>query len=215
MKLYNYWRSSSSWRVRIALAHKGLPYEYVAVNLRSGEQHEPTYVQLNPTHTVPLLQVEDGGQVRLIHQSVAIIEYLEERYPDRPRLLPDSPAERAFVRELVELVNSGIQPYQNLQVLQKVKRDYQGDETAWARHFITQGLRGVEARVRSHGTFCAGSDVTLADVFLIPQLYGARRFGVDLAEFPGLTRVEAACEALAAFQQAHADRQPDAVVDSK
>jgi maleylacetoacetate isomerase len=215
MKLYNYWRSSSSWRVRIALALKGVAYEYIPVNLRAGEQHQDGYVALNPTHTVPLLEVEEGGQAHRIHQSMAIIEYLEERYP-KPALLPGTALERAFVRELAELVNSGIQPYQNLSVLQKVKKELNADELAWARGWISQGLKALEARVASRGKrFCAADTPTLADVFLIPQLYGARRYNVDLAPFPALLRAEAACEALPAFQRAHADRQPDAVPDTK
>lgn len=213
MKLYNYWRSSSSWRVRIALALKGLKYEYVAVDLRAGAQHQDGYVKLNPTHTVPLLEVVEEGVTHHIHQSLAIIEYLEERHPEHP-LLPRSPLERAGVREMAELINSGIQPYQNLATLKVVKNELHADEQAWARGWIQKGLAALEARVEVRGQrFCAADVPTIADACLVPQLYSARRYGVDVSAFPSLLRVEAACEALPAFQQAHADRQPDAVKD--
>jgi len=210
MKLYGYWRSSSTWRVRTAVAYKGLQVEHVRVNLRAGEQHQPGYVLKSPAHTIPLLELEDG---RCISQSMAILAYLEEAYPT-PSLLPLDPVHRAWAREMAELVNSGIQPLQNLQVLKRVKQELHGDDAAWAAHWIAQGLSALEVlAVQRAGTFSIGESLSLADMFIVPQLYNARRFGADVSHFPTLLRVEAACLALPAFQVAHPDRQPDAEKD--
>ncbi|KFE62689.1 maleylacetoacetate isomerase [Hyalangium minutum] len=212
MKLYSYWRSSCSWRVRIALNLKGLSYSYEAVHLvkDGGQQNSDAYRALNPMRTVPTLELEEGGQVRRLSQSVAILEYLEERYPT-PALLPADPLLRARIRMLAEMVNSGIQPLQNLSVLQFVKGELQRDDKAFAAHWNVRGLTALEAAVKeTAGTYCLGETVSLADIFLVPQLYGARRFAVDLSPYPTLTRIEAACEKLPAFQAAHPDRQPDA-----
>lgn len=213
MKLHGYWRSSSTWRVRIALGLKGLSYEYVPVHLvkDGGEQHSEAYRALNPMRTVPLLEVTEGGRVLHLAQSLAILEYLEERHPS-PALLPGDPAGRARVRMLAELMNSGIQPLHNLSVLQRVKGELHGDDKAWAAYWIDRGLTALTALVaESAGRYCVGDSVTFADAFLVPQLYAARRFGVDLAPHAQLTRIEAECARLPAFQAAHAERQPDAV----
>lgn len=212
MRLYNYWRSSASWRVRIGLAHKGLAYEYVPVHLvkDGGQQNAPGYREKNPMRTVPLLEWEEGGQTLRLSQSLAILEYLEEAHP-APPLYPQDALGRARARMLAEMINSGIQPLQNLAVLQRVKGELHGDEKAWAAHWIERGLAAFQASVAPlAGTFCLGDQLSVADVCLVPQLYGARRFGVDLAPFGLLTRIEAACNALPAFQAAHPDRQPDA-----
>jgi maleylacetoacetate isomerase len=212
MKLYSYWRSSCSWRVRIALNLKGLAYTYEAVHLLKdgGQQNTEAYRALNPMRTVPTLEFEEGGRVRRLSQSLAILEYLEERYRT-PALLPDDPLLRARVRMLAEMVNSGIQPLQNLSVLQFVKNDMKGDEKVFAAHWNARGLTALEAAVKeTAGRYCLGDTVSFADIFLVPQLYGARRFGVDLTPYPTLTRIEAACAELPAFQAAHPDRQPDA-----
>lgn len=206
MKLYNYWRSSCSWRVRIALNWKELPFEYAPVNLLKGEQKSDSYLGMSPWSSVPTLEV-DG---RRITQSVAIIEWLEERHPSKP-LLPRDQFHRAATRERAELINSGIQPMQNLSTIQFVK-DTGTDEKAFVKHFIVKGMRALEQMLKkSAGRYCVGDDVTLADVFLIPQLYGCRRFGVELTEYPLCLRIEKACEALPSFIAAHADKQPDAV----
>jgi maleylpyruvate isomerase len=213
MKLYGYWRSSATWRVRIALAHKGIAYEYVPVHLvrDGGEQHSDTYRRLNPMEQVPLLEIEEDGKVHRVAQSLAILELLEERHPTPP-LLPADPFRRARARQLAEMVNSGIQPLQNLGVLQHVKRVLLADENAWAVHFIAKGLAALErTAAETAGAFLVGDSVSVADVCLVPQLYGARRYKIDLAAYPILSRVEATCSALPAFQAAHADRQPDAV----
>jgi maleylpyruvate isomerase len=213
-KLYGYWRSSCSWRVRIALAYKGVPHEIQAVHLvkDGGEQHQEPYRQKNPMAQVPTLEFEQGGALRRVAQSLAILELLEEWFP-APRLLPEDPYLRGRTRQLAEMINAGIQPMQNLSLLQHLKRDLGVDEQAFARRFIHLGLTAFQAAAGElAGRFCVGSEVTLADACLVPQLYNARRFGVSLDELPLLTRIEAACMTLPAFQDAHADRQADAVV---
>jgi len=213
LALYSYWRSSCSWRVRIGLHHKGLAFDYRAVNLLAGEQFGPEHRSRSPMGQVPVLEVEEGSQIRLV-QSVAILEWLEERFPERP-LLPRDPAGRARVRALVEHVNSGIQPYQNAVVLRWMK-EHSPDTAAWTAQFIGGGLANLEAAVRpGAGRFCHGDEVTLADLYLVPQLYGGRRFGLDLAPFPTLLRVEASCQALEAFRLAEPARQPDAVPEKR
>jgi maleylpyruvate isomerase len=214
MKLYNYWRSSASWRVRIALAHKRIPYEYRAVHLArdGGEQYTPSYVaDINPMSQVPVLELDDLSPPRRIAQSLAILEYLEERFPDPP-LLPSDPWSRARARQLAEIVNAGIQPFQNSpSVLGYVKDVLHGDDKAWLQHFLARGLRALESTAReTAGTFLVGGQPSIADLCLVPQLYSARRFSVPLDAFPTLLRVEAACVALPAFASAHPDRQPDA-----
>lgn len=213
MRLYGYWRSSSTWRVRIALRHKGIAYDDRPVHLlrEGGEQHSPEYRALNPMEEVPTLELEHQGAGRLrLGQSLAIIQYLEAVKPDPP-LLPADPYLRARAWQLAEIVNSGVQPFQNASVLRRIKEDLRGDDLAWVRHFIGRGLRALEAlATETAGTFLVGDAVSVADLCLVPQLYGARRFGVDLAPFPVLVRVEAACEALPAFADAHPDRQSDA-----
>jgi maleylpyruvate isomerase len=212
LRLYSYWRSSCSWRVRIGLYWKGQPFTYLPVHLLKdgGEQKGEAYTALNPMQSVPLLEVAEGGQVHRIAQSMAILEYLEERWPDPP-LLPKQPLARAQVRQAAEIVNSGIQPYQNTSLQKRVKHELHGDEKAFARHFIGHGLKALERLlVTTSGKFAVGNEVSLADCFLVPQLYHGRRYEVDLTALPTLTRVEAACMALPAFQAAHADRQPDA-----
>ena len=210
MRLYSYWRSSSSWRVRIGLNLKGLTYEYVAVNLLAGEQFSPEHRTRNPASQVPVLEAEAGGRRVTLVQSMAILEWLEERYP-APPLLPRDPEARAVVRALAELVNSGIQPLQNSAVLKMLKEKEPGYEKTWARHFITAGLASLERSIAPLGSrFASGDQPSLADCYLVPQLYSARRFGVDLAPYPSLRRIEEACDALPAFSAAHAERQPDA-----
>jgi len=212
VKLYSYWRSGSSWRVRIGLHLKGLPFEYAAVNLvqDGGEQFGPAHRARNPMGQVPVLEWEEGGVVRQLAQSLAILELLEELHP-QPALLPADRFLRAQARMLAEHVNSGIQPFNNQATLKHLKGLVPGGDRPWAAFWIERGLRGLEAAVQpTAGTFCVGQAPTIADCCLVPQLYSARRFGVELAPFPTLTRIERACEALPAFQAAHPDRQPDA-----
>jgi len=209
MILYDYWRSSSAWRVRIALHWKGVPFERRVVNLikDGGEQHGAEFQSLNPLRQVPVLVTDDG---RTITQSMAIIGYLEEQFP-APPLLPADAWLRARARQLGEMVNSGTQPLQNLTVLDRVQASG-GDRNEWARHFIARGLAALEAAAQeTAGSFLVGDAVSIADAYLVPQLYNARRFTVDLAAFPTLVRIESACAALPAFKAAHPDAQSDAV----
>jgi maleylpyruvate isomerase len=206
VKLYNYWRSSASWRVRIALAYKNVAYEYVAVNLIEGANRGEPYRAMNPIGQVPTLLLDDGRQ---LSQSLAILEYLEETVP-RPSLLPSDPYLRARARQLAEIVNSGIQPFQNLPLVARYN-EQKLDAKALVAGDIKRGLDALAASAEAHaGKFLVGDAPSFADVCLVPQLNAARRFGHDVASWPLLARVEEACNALPAFQIAHADRQPDA-----
>lgn len=209
MKLYGYWRSSASWRVRIGLGLKGLPYEYVAVHLKDGVQHSDAHRARSPMAQIPVLEWDEGGAARRLTQSLAILEYLDELHPEPP-LLPSDPYERARARQFAEVVNAGIQPLQNFRVGQELK-ELGGDYAVWSRRWIQRGLEALEAlAARDAGAFLVGDAPSLADLCLIPQLYNARRFGCDLQPLPTLLRVEAACEAIPAFQAAHPSVQPDA-----
>ena len=196
--------------MRIALAYKNVPYQYQAVDLvrEGGEQHGAAYGEINPFAQVPVLELDDPS--RRIAQSMAIIEYLEERFPDPP-LLPSEPWARARARQLAEIVNAGIQPLQNTSVTAHVRDVLGADPNEWLRHFILRGLRALErSAAETAGTFLVGGQPSIADVCLVPQLYSARRFHVDVTAFPILLRAEAAAAALPAFAAAHADVQPDA-----
>ena len=210
MKLYSYWRSSCSWRVRIVLALKNIPYEYHAVHLvkEGGEQHTDSHTERNPMSQVPSLELSDGTK---INQSLAIIQYLEDTSPT-PNLLGEAAKERAFIWECAEIINAGTQPLQNLSVLQYVHKEFNRDKMAWGKHFITLGLDALEARVQSRKyLFCARDKISLADICLIPQLYNARRFSCDTSRWPTLAEIEQRCIHTTAFQQAHPGAQPDAV----
>jgi maleylpyruvate isomerase len=207
--LHNYWRSSASYRVRIALGLKQLAYDYVTVNIIVSEQHGDAYRAMNPMAQVPTLEVvEDGRSVR-VTQSLPIIEYLDDRWPDIP-LLPREPYLRARCRALAEIVNSGIQPLQNLSVTKKIV-ELGGDDAAWTRGWIERGLAAYAAAAADvAGVFSVGDQPTIADCCVIPQLYSARRFGASLVGLDRLLAIEAACDAMPAFTAAHPDRQPDA-----
>jgi maleylpyruvate isomerase len=213
MKLYTFFRSSASYRVRIALNLKSLDYQQVPIHLRrgGGEQLSPAYRTINPQALVPAL--EDGG--RSFTQSLAIIEYLDERYPEPP-LLPSDAADRAIARSMALLIACEVHPIQNLRVLNHLKSDHKqsdDDTTRWARHWIDLGLSALEQMVISaskQGKFCFADKPTLADICLVPQLANARRFGVDLSRYPRLLKVEANCMSLPAFADAAPEKQPDA-----
>jgi maleylpyruvate isomerase len=212
VKLYGYWRSSSAWRVRIALGWKGIAFVNQPVHLvrDGGEQHGETYRALNPMEEVPTLEWEAEGQTRRLGQSLAIMDFLERVAPSPP-LWPSDPFLRGRAQQLAEVVNSGTQPLQNMTVLKRVKETLRGDEVAWAQHFISRGLAALESLGgETAGQFLVGDAVSIADVCLVPQLYSGRRYGVDTLAYPLLSRVEAACCALPAFIAAHPDQQPDA-----
>jgi len=205
--LHGFFRSSASYRVRIALNIKGVRHESVAHHLRRQEQRDPQYLAINPQGLVPALVV--GGEV--LTQSLAICEYLDEVFPDPP-LLPADPLARARVRAAAQVIACDIHPIQNLKILDRLRANGLGDEAvnAWARQTIDEGLDAFAALLpETAGPFCFGDRVTLADICLIPQLANARRFGVSL-RWPRIERIEAACLALDAFHRAMPDNQPDA-----
>ena len=213
MRLYTFFRSSASYRVRIALNLKGLNYEQVPIHLRrgGGEQFSAPYKAVNPQALVPAL--EDNGNI--LTQSLAIMEYLEERYP-KPPLLPADPADRALVRSMALIVACEIHPIQNLRVLVYLKNSlHQSDDdlNRWARHWIDLGLPALDQIIAAgskRGKFCFGDTPTLADICLVPQLANARRFGCNLSVYPTLLQIETACNALQAFADAAPEKQPDA-----
>lgn len=209
--LHNYWRSSASHRVRIGLGLKQLAYEYVIINILQRQQHADAYRARNPMAQVPTLEItEDDGTVHAIAQSLPILEYLDERFAE-PRILPADLYLRAKARGLAEIINSGIQPLQNLSTTKAIKA-FGGDESVWPKSFIADGLVAFE-RVASEtaGRFCVGDTPTIADCCLVPQLASARRFGVDITKHTLLLGIEERCLAMPVFQNAAPDRQPDAV----
>ncbi|XP_008195660.1 probable maleylacetoacetate isomerase 2 isoform X1 [Tribolium castaneum] len=202
--LYSYWRSSCSWRVRIALNLKEIPYDIKPVSLikTGGEQHTNEFREVNPMEQVPALHI-DG--VTLV-ESLSILAYLEETRPQRP-LLPHDVVKRAKVREICEVIASGIQPLQNLVVLIHVGEEKKNE---WAQHWINRGFRAVEKLLSaSAGKYCVGDEITLADCCLIPQVFNARRFHVDLRPFPIILRIDRELENHPAFRAAHPSNQPD------
>lgn len=215
LQLYSYFRSSASYRVRIALNLKGLPYTYVPVHLLhgGGAQHAPEYHQINPAELVPTLVTDDG---RALGQSLAIMEYLDETHPE-PALLPRDALGRARVRALAQTIACEIHPLNNLRVLQYLERDLKVDEATkadWYRHWITLGFTALEAMLSQSpetGRFCHGNTPGLADCCLIPQIANSRRFATPLDAFPTLRRIEEACLALDAFAKAAPQLQPDTV----
>ena len=209
--LHSYWRSSANHRVRIGLGLKQLPYDYVAVDITKGEQHSDAYRARNPSGQVPTLEItEDDGERITLTQSLPILEYLDERWPDPP-ILPSDPYLRARARALAEIVNAGLQPFQNLPILRRVKA-LGTDEEAWMKPLLTDGLAAFGKIVAEvGGTFCVGDAPTIADCCLVPQLAGARRFHIDLGPHDRLLAIEARCLALPAFADAMPHHQPDAV----
>jgi maleylacetoacetate isomerase len=207
MKLYDYYRSSAAFRVRIALNLKGLAYEQAPVNLLEGEHRADAYRAVNPQARVPSLETRDG----ILIQSPAILEYLDEIHPEPP-LLPMGALARARVRAVGAVIGCDIHPVNNSGILAYLRDRLGQDEAArnaWIAHWIREGFSAVEALI-APGPFAFGNRVTLADIYIVPQVFNARRFGVDLEAFPRIVGVAAACMALDAFAQAAPDRQPDA-----
>ena len=208
--LYGYWRSSAAYRVRIALELKGIRAEQVFVHLRNGDQRGAAHRGLNPAGLVPVWREADGFTLT---QSLAIIEYLEEIQPEPP-LLPGSARARAAIREIALDIAADIHPVGNLRVLDKLTADFGADaaaRAAWNRHWIAVGFDAIERRLeQTAGHHCVGDVVTLADVCLVPQVYNARRFELDLSPYPLIAAADAAARALPAFAAAAPDNQPDA-----
>ena len=211
MKLFNYFRSSASFRVRIALNFKGLPYEYAVVHLTKGggQQFAPEFRAINPDALIPVL--DDAGQ--RLTQSLAIIEYLEETHPEPP-LLPKAPLERAYVRTLALGIACEIHPLNNLRVLRYLVRDLKATDEqkdAWYRHWVEQGLASIEAKLAAEGKcgrYALGNQVTLADVVIVPQIFNAKRFDCRLDHVPTVMRIFDHCMELPAFVDAQPARQP-------
>jgi maleylpyruvate isomerase len=208
MKLHGYFRSSASYRVRIALNLKGLTADHLPHHLRKGEQRDPAYLAINPQGLVPTL--DDGGTI--LTQSLAIIEWLDETHPEPP-LLPQDPLRRAKVRAFAMALACDTHPVQNLKVLARLRQLGLPEEqvTDWAAWANREGLAACETLIANEaGPFCFGAAPTIADLCLVPQLANARRFGVELEAFPRLLRAETAAKAVKAFADAAPDRQPDA-----
>ena len=210
MKLYTYFRSSAAFRVRIALNLKGLKYEPVFVHLAKGEHRQPGYAAVNPQALLPTLELDDGKRLT---QSLAIIEWLEERHPTPP-LLPKHALARARARSLAYLIASEIHPLNNLRVLQHLKRalgQTQEQIDTWYRYWIADGLAKLEADLaQGEGKFCHGDAPGMADCCLVPQIFNAKRYNGDLAPYPKTTRIFENCMKLEAFDRAQPSKQPDA-----
>jgi maleylacetoacetate isomerase len=209
-QLYGYFRSSAAYRVRIALNLKGLKAAQAFVHLRKGEQRSEAHRALNPALLVPVWREDDGFT---LSQSLAIIDYLDEAHP-QPPLLPSDPRRRAYAREIALTVACDIHPIGNLRVLDKLSADYSIDaeaRAAWNRHWIAAGFVAIEGRLKeTAGVYAVGDQPTLADLCLVPQVYNARRFALDLAPFPRILAVDEAARAHPAFAAAAPEAQPDA-----
>jgi maleylacetoacetate isomerase len=210
MLLYDYFRSSACFRVRIALNLKGLTAERRYIHLRKGEQRNPGYLALNPQGLIPLLVVGD----RRLSQSLAIIEYLDEKHP-QPPLLPVGPEERAFVRSIALAIACDIHPLDNTRVLAYLEREFSVDPPRrddWYRHWIRLGFEAIEKQLaeRPPSPFCAGPTPSLADICLVPQVFNSKRVDLDLTPFPRIRAIFDSCMAVPAFAEAQPSRQPDA-----
>lgn len=214
MKLYGYYRSSASYRIRIVLNLKNLQHESTAVMLNLGEQHDDAFKAINPMGLIPVL--ETGGT--LLAQSPAIAEFIEEQHPE-PRLLPTDPVERTKVREMMHTIGCDIHPLQNLRVLKYLRSEFDQDDAGverWCQQWMGDGFAAFEQLARSrsaNGRYAFGDQITLADVWLIPQVYNARRFNLDLTPFPTIVSIDRHCQALPEFARAHPSRQEDAPSD--
>ncbi|OMJ79704.1 hypothetical protein SteCoe_20224 [Stentor coeruleus] len=207
LTLYGYWRSSASWRVRIALALKNIEFNYIPVNLLQGGNTSAEYLQKNPLGQVPTFV--DGSFS--LTQSFAIIHYIESKYPDGP-LIPANIEQMARMWEIAEIVNSGIQPLQNLPILDLAEKSGISKKE-WAQTVINEGFVAIEQILRNTaGNYCVGDQITVADICLVPQIYNAKRFEVDMSAFPIISRIGDALNLLPAFVKAHPDSQSDAVI---
>ncbi|RYV02481.1 maleylacetoacetate isomerase [Shewanella sp. OPT22] len=216
MKLYGYWRSSAAYRVRIALNLKALDAEHISVHLvkDGGQQHTAEYSELNAQELVPTLVTELDGKPFKLTQSLAILDFLDDEYPN-VTLLPQSHADKAIVRSMALLVACDVHPLNNLSILQYLSNKLKVDndaKNAWYHHWVHKGFKAMESMLETHsGKYCFGNEVTLADVCLIPQIYNAKRFNVSLAGYPNIERIWNECNKLEAFDKALPENQHDAV----
>ena len=216
MKLYTYWRSSAAYRVRIALALKGLSYQSHFIHLikDGGEQLKPDYEAINPQHLVPSLELKDG---KVLTQSMAILEFLEEAYPE-PALLPEGNHDRAYVRAVCQSIISDIHPVDNLRVLSYLTGEFGIDSEQklnWYKHWITLGFEALEKTLSQSGfmgPYCHGCMPTFADICLVPQVYNARRFNMDLTPYPNIKQIDKTCQKLDGFVVALPEKQKDAAI---
>lgn len=213
MKHYGYFRSSAAYRVRIALALKELPHDFISVHLKKdgGQHQKPDYLNLNPQGLVPTLTTDDGAALT---QSLAIIEYLDEVHPT-PAFLPSDPLGRAKVRAIAQAIACDIHPVNNLRILDYITGPLGGskeDMLIWYKHWINEGFRGLEGLLQasSHGKFCYGDTPGLADICLVPQVFNAQRFNCDLSAFPRSVEIASRCNEMPAFANAAPGKQPDA-----
>ncbi|MEO1658967.1 MAG: maleylacetoacetate isomerase [Pseudomonadota bacterium] len=212
MRLFSYWRSGTSYRVRLALAFKGAECDIVPVNLLKREHKAPTFLAMNPQGLVPSLELDDGT---ILSQSPAIIEYLDDTLPG-PRLFPEDPVQKALVRQMAAVIGCDVHPLQNLRILRYLRAPLGHDDeavSAWARQWIGDGFAALETltnEIAPGAAYLSGETVSAAECYLIPQLYGARRYDMDLSPFPRLLAVEEAVNGMAAAQAAHPSAQPDA-----
>ncbi len=210
MELFTYFRSSAAYRVRIALNLKGIEHRLTPINLLAGEQRSDAYLALNAQGLLPALRLDNG---QLLTQSGAILEYLESAYPDRP-LLPANPCEAARVRAWANLIACEIHPLDNLRVLKYLKDTLQVSDDAktdWYLHWIREGFDVLERQLAAT-PYCYGTDVTLADACLVPQVYNAQRFNLDMSAYPKIQSIYAACNHLPAFDAARPENQPDSTL---
>lgn len=212
MKLYGYWRSSAAYRVRIALHLKGIPFESISVHLvkDGGEQHKEEYVELNPSHLVPTLVDEDI----VLNQSIAIIDYVDQKYPE-VNLYPLDVKERAIVQAMALDIACEVHPINNLRVQQYIVKNLGASEEqklTWVHDWISLGFTAFEKQLTQHaGKYCFGDEITMADICLVPQVYNANRFGVDMSPFPNICRIVENCNQQPAFIAALPENQDDAV----
>lgn len=208
INLYTYFRSSASWRVRTVLNLKGLEFNSKFIHLMKDDQHSGTFLKLNPAGHVPAMEI-DGT---VLTESMAIVEYIEERFPDiKPRLMPENLVERAQVRQICEHINSGMQPLHNLKVLQIIESEFHSDKIAWAHRWNKSGFEALE-KILAHtkGKFCVGDRITLADCFLIPQLRSAiMRFKINIDDYPNVKAVYDNLKDIPEFVKAYPENQPD------
>ncbi|MBW7877565.1 MAG: maleylacetoacetate isomerase [Candidatus Cloacimonetes bacterium] len=209
LRLFSYFRSSCAYRVRIALYHKGLVWETIPIHLLKGQQRSEEYLRNNPSAMVPALLLENE---KVLTQSLAILEYLEEDFPEKA-LLPKNFQDRAIVRAMAQIISVDVQPLQNLRVTRYLKEEIKASEeqvNLWLKTFISEGMSAFEVFLQRHaGTYCFGDQITMADVCLAPQILSTRRFGVDLAQWPKISEVSQRLEAIEAFVKAHPKNQPD------